>query len=92
MSRARDLLLAGLKAAGNKPEANASAPEKKAYSEKVSAHAALALSEEMRKRGMAGARPTSPGEIDGSGAERRMAGGIGAKKVDVTWATEPSGL
>src|SRR3546814_5928739 len=27
-----------------------------------------------------------------SGAERRMAGGIGAKKVDVTWATEESGL
>src|SRR5579862_3075069 len=30
--------------------------------------------------------------LDQSGAERRMAGGIGAKKVDVTWATEESGL
>ena len=27
-----------------------------------------------------------------SGAERRMDGGLGAKKVDVTWATEESGL
>src|SRR5690606_26082382 len=26
------------------------------------------------------------------GAERRMSGAIGAKKVDVTWATEESGL
>ncbi|WP_344329464.1 hypothetical protein [Aeromicrobium halocynthiae] len=30
--------------------------------------------------------------MSGSGAERRLAGGIGAKKVDVTWATEESGL
>jgi hypothetical protein len=27
-----------------------------------------------------------------AGAERRMDGGLGAKKVDVTWATEESGL
>ena len=27
-----------------------------------------------------------------SGAERRMDGGLGAKKVDVTWSTEESGL
>ncbi|MBM3854894.1 MAG: hypothetical protein FJ399_17370, partial [Verrucomicrobia bacterium] len=38
------------------------------------------------------ARPVPPGDIDASGAERRMSGGIGAKKVDVTWATEESGL
>ncbi|HPU40767.1 MAG TPA: hypothetical protein PLS63_14445, partial [Microthrixaceae bacterium] len=38
------------------------------------------------------ARPTGPGEAGVSGAERRLAGGIGAKKVDVTWATEESGL
>lgn len=34
------------------------------------------------------ARPVGGGEIGISGAERRMSGGIGAKKVDVTWATE----
>jgi hypothetical protein len=38
------------------------------------------------------ARPANPGDFDSSGAERRMSGGIGAKKVDVTWATEESGL
>lgn len=31
-------------------------------------------------------------EKNRSGAERRMDGGLGAKKVDVTWATEESGL
>ena len=33
-----------------------------------------------------------PGALGESGAERRIAGGIGAKKVDVTWATEECGL
>ncbi|AYW79008.1 hypothetical protein EGX94_07080 [Propionibacterium acidifaciens] len=53
---------------------------------------ALALAEELRQRGMAEARPSGPGVVGTSGAERRLAGGIGAKKVDVTWATEESGL
>jgi hypothetical protein len=46
----------------------------------------------LRYRGLKEARPAPPGVLDVSGAERRMAGGIGAKKVDVTWATEESGL
>jgi hypothetical protein len=37
-------------------------------------------------------RPAEPGELGLSGAERRLAGGIGAKRVDVSWATEESGL
>ena len=43
---------------------------------------------------MACPRPVhlAPARSGGSGAERRLAGGIGAKKVDVTWATEESGL
>lgn len=53
---------------------------------------ALAVGAALRERGMKEARPAPPGELDASGAERRMAGGIGAKKVDVTWATEESGL
>ncbi|ALL79809.1 hypothetical protein AD006_28940 (plasmid) [Pseudonocardia sp. EC080610-09] len=53
---------------------------------------ALAIGQELRARGMAGARPAPDGEVGVSGAERRLAGGIGAKKVDVTWATEESGL
>ena len=92
MARVDDLLVAGLKGAGDKPPDNAPAPEKKAYSEKISAAVAIAVADELRERGLRGTRPAPPGELDASGAERRMAGGIGAKKVDVTWATEEGGL
>lgn len=81
-----------MKSAGDKPADTATAPVKKAYSEKISNVVALAIAEELRSRGLKGARPAPPGELDTSGAERRMAGGIGAKKVDVTWATEEAGL
>lgn len=53
---------------------------------------AYAFAEELRRRGLKQVRPAEPGELDSSGAERRMAGGIGAKKVDVSWATDESGL
>jgi len=46
----------------------------------------------LRDRGLSEARPAPPGVLGGSGAERRMAGGLGAKKVDVTWATPEAGL
>lgn len=92
MARIDDLLEAALRSAGDKPADNASAPAKKAYSEKISSATALAIADELRARGLNGARPALPGELDTSGAERRMAGGIGAKKVDVTWATEEAGL
>ena len=65
---------------------------KQAYSQDMSAAVALALSEAVRQRGMREALPSPPGHGGPSGAERRMAGGIGAKKVDVTWATEACGL
>lgn len=65
---------------------------KQAYSQEMSAAIALALSEAVRQRGMDGALPSPPNASGPSGTERRMAGGIGAKKVDVTWATEESGL
>ncbi|MBI3215307.1 MAG: hypothetical protein HYZ38_15875 [Mycobacterium sp.] len=59
----------------------------------MSTNLALAIAAELRRRGMKEALPSGPGESgSGSGAERRLAGGIGAKKVDVTWATEESGL
>lgn len=92
MARIDDLLKTALISAGDKPADTAVAPVKKAYSEKISNVAALAIADELRARGMRGARPAPPGELDTSGAERRMAGGIGAKKVDVTWATEEAGL
>ena len=81
-----------MKSASDKPPDTASAPTKKAYSEKISNAVAQAIASELRERGLKGTRPAPPGELDTSGAERRMAGGIGAKKVDVTWATEEGGL
>lgn len=92
MARVDDRLLAALKALPPKPPDSAKQSAKKQYSQQVSECVALVFAEELRERGLREARPSSPGELGGSGAERRMAGGIGAKKVDVTWATEESGL
>lgn len=75
-----------------KPSDDAPQQEKKRYSEKMSEQVALYLAGVLRDRGMDGARPSPPGVSGASGAERRIAGGIGAKKVDVTWATEEAGL
>ena len=92
MARIDDLLEAALLSAGEKPPDIADRSTKKKYSEKISSAVASAVGYELRERGLKGARPTPPGELDRSGAERRIAGGIGAKKVDVTWATEEAGL
>ena len=75
-----------------KPADDSTRAAKKAYSEQMSAAIAVAIGAELRQRGCAEARPAELGETGGSGAERRMAGGIGAKKVDITWSTEASGL
>lgn len=91
-SRVEALLLKALKSLPPKPADSVPPAQKKRYSEQMSQVVALALAEELRKRGMAEARPAPPGEVGASGAERRLAGGIGAKKVDVSWATEESGL
>jgi len=88
VERVDDLLAANLKQLPPKPDDAASQAQKKRYSELVSNAIAVALGHELRARGLTTARPSPPGEFDKSGAERRMAGGIGAKKVDVTWATE----
>lgn len=97
-------LVAALSAIGAKPADDAPQALKKRYSERVSSEAALAVAAELRARGLAEALPAvdtasragvaddDDEEAASSGAERRMAGGIGAKKVDVTWATEESGL
>ncbi len=86
------LLQAALDHLPPKPPDGAKQAEKRRYSELMSNAIAPALAEAMRQRGMKGALPAPPGTTTGSGAERRMAGGIGAKKVDVTWATQESGL
>jgi hypothetical protein len=92
VARVDDLLRAALIEVGDKPPDTAGREIKKRYSERVSAAAALAIADELRHRGLTEARPAPPGLLDASGAERRMSGGIGAKKVDVTWATHESGL
>ena len=86
------LLAATLARLGGKPGDDANQAAKKRYSERVSEAVALVFAQELRERGLRGTRPLAQAGEEGSGAERRMAGGIGAKKVDVTWATEESGL
>ncbi len=93
MSRSDDLLNIALKRLPPKPaDGPGKQPLKKRYSELMSQVVAAALAEELRQRGLKEARPGGDGELGLKGAERRMSGGIGAKKVDVTWATEESGL
>jgi hypothetical protein len=92
MSDVDDLLTIALRQVGPKPDESAKAPDKKRFSERLSEVVAVAFAEELRRRGLDGTRPGAPGDIGRSGAERRMSGGIGAKKVDVTFATEESGL
>lgn len=92
MPRIDDLLSSGLKTLPTKPLDNATRAAKQAYSQKVSEVVAQAFAEELRARGMDSARPAPPGVLGASGAERRIMGGIGPKKVDVSWATEEAGL
>lgn len=91
-SRIEEALLGAIRSCGQKPADDSPQAKKKNYNEKLSAAVALVVAQELRDRGMGEARPSGPGEVGASGAERRLAGGIGAKKVDVTWATEESGL
>lgn len=91
-SRLEARLIEAIRSCGQKPSDDQPQAGKKNYNEKLSAAVALALAQELRDRGMVEARPSGPGEVGASGAERRLAGGIGAKKVDVSWATEESGL
>jgi hypothetical protein len=92
MSRIDDLLIAAVKSVGAKPADTEPQATKRNWNQRLSNAFALAIADELRQRGMTEARPAGPGEVGLSGAERRLAGGIGAKKVDVSWATEDSGL
>ena len=88
-------LVRALRGLDEKPPDTASRSEKKGYSESMSEAIAQVVADSLRKRGtrnLIQARPSPPGVSGPSGAERRMSGGIGDKKVDVTWATEESGL
>lgn len=89
---AHQALLRQIETLPDKPRADASQGKKKGYSEQVSKVIALAIAAALREKGLDEIRPTESGLSSGSGAERRIAGGIGAKKVDVTWSTEEAGL
>jgi hypothetical protein len=92
MARIDDLIAEALRTVGQKPLDTAKQSDKKRFSERLSHALAEAFAEELRARGLSSARPGPSGALGRKGAERRMSGGIGAKKVDVTWATEESGL
>ncbi len=85
-------LTAAIREAGPKPPDSAPRDVKAPYNNRLSNALALAIASELRERGMEGVMPSTSEGSGNSGGERRLAGGIGAKKVDVTWATEESGL
>jgi hypothetical protein len=85
------VLCTAITAAGSRPSASASQSEKKAYSEKVSNQIAPQIATYLAAHGLKGTQPSAAkGKTKGS--ERRIAGGLGDKKVDVTFATEHAGL
>lgn len=92
MAEADDFLVAALKNLPKKPGDYEDRAPKQKYSQKVSQAIADAFGAELRRRGMDDALPAPPGEVSTSGAEKRISGGIGAKRVDVSWSTDDSGL
>ena len=94
VSRIESRLLEAHESCGPKPDDAEPQSTKKNFNQTVSDALAVALASEMRNRGMDGVLPLprDPRTGHSGGTERRMAGGIGAKKVDVTWATDEAGL
>jgi hypothetical protein len=84
-------LRAAIKHAGSRPSLDASRADKKHYSELVSKEFALAVASELRGRGLKEVAPRLSSKKS-QGGEKRIAGGLGDKKVDVTYATERAGL
>ena len=72
--------------------AQLSRSEKKKYSEAMSHALAGAVAASFSDAGLPEVRPSQDSSGRTVGQERRMAGGIGAKKVDVTCASAESGL
>jgi hypothetical protein len=76
-----------IRSAAPRPDNKASRPEKKNYAERLSNEVAKAVALRLRDLGVTECQPGFEG-----GKERQFAGGIGAKKVDVSFATETAGL
>jgi len=80
-------LVTAIRAAGERPAETAPRAQKKNYSEELSKQVAPILANRLKEFGLSGSKPDAEG-----GSERQFAGGIGAKKVDVSYATEEDGL
>lgn len=80
-------LLDAVRAAGTVPPTTAQQATKKRYSEQLSAALAIELAAGLRSIGFRGVRPLKggPGEVE-------FQGGLGPKKVDVSYADERHGL
>lgn len=87
-----EAVLGAIQAAGIKPSDDASREDKKNYSERLSNRLAVAISRELAARGLDDCRPLEGEDGEPAGGERRIAGGIGAKKVDVSWTVDSGGL
>ena len=86
-----DLLKTALTTLPSKAPDSATWDAMRLCSDSMSAKIAFALAEQLRQWGTKEARPSRPRDVGMSGAERRLAGGFGAKPVEVTWTTEESG-
>src|ERR1700687_4981173 len=80
-------LSAAIRNAGPKPADTEARAPKKNYAERLSNEVARYLAARLRTLGLQDCQPDEKG-----GRERQFAGGIGAKKVDVSFATEEDGL
>lgn len=76
------MLAEAIIAVGIRPDETASQSSKKNYAQLLSGKLADAIAQDLRARGLKGCYPDRP-----NGTEREFAGGIGAKKVDVSWVT-----
>lgn len=80
-------LLDAVLSAGEIPGDGAAQPTKKRYSELLSKHLAEELADGLRSVGFTGVKPDRGGP-----GEREFQGGLGPKKVDVSYANERNGL
>lgn len=80
-------LLEAVRAAGDVPPLTAAQAEKKRYSEILSNHLAQEAAESLRNLGFPNVKPQRGGP-----GERAFQGGLGPKKVDVSYADEQHGL
>lgn len=80
-------LLDAVVAAGVLPAGDARKEDKKRYSEVLSQNLAQQVAAGLRSVGFSGVRP-----VPGGPGERAFQGGLGPKKVDVSYADEQHGL